>query len=163
VAVARTAISQLGLDRLLVVVDSDPPHRAASHLDSGIRGQLADAAFAALPNTAVRVLGPDDSPFTVDTLRGLTGNDEVFLIVGADQLAALDTWREPEAVRSLATLAVAPRPDVDRPITDAIALQMPPVDLSSSGIRDALRAGNDVTGSVPEPVLEALRSLRVTW
>jgi hypothetical protein len=45
--------------------------------------------------------------YTVDTLRELRAerpDDELFLILGADQLAELDTWREPDEVRRLATI-----------------------------------------------------------
>jgi nicotinate-nucleotide adenylyltransferase len=152
VAVAAAAIAQLGLDRLVVVVDADPPHRAASELAADVRGRLAEAAFAGLPGAEVRVLEASDSPFAVDTLRSLDGAGELFLIVGADQLARLEQWHDPLGVRRLATIVVAPRDDIDSTATGACALDMEPVDLSSSEIRSSLYRHADVADRLPPAV-----------
>ena len=137
----------------MVVVDADPPHREASQLSAEVRGRLADAAFASLPKVRVMVLGADESPYTVDTLRRLSGQGELFLIVGADQFATLDRWHDPTGIRRLATLVAAPRPGVEIPDGDVVELEMAPVDLSSSGVRSALATGVNVASQVPESVL----------
>ena len=155
VAAVRTALQQLDLDRLVVVVDSRPPHREASQLDAGTRGALATAAFADLGPVTVRVQGPDDSPYMVDTLRSLSAEGELFLIVGADQLAALDSWHDADGIRALATLVVAPRAAAV-PIEAAIVLDMQPVDLASTQLRERLEAGQDVSADVPAAVLRRL-------
>ncbi len=155
VAVVRTALQQLDLDRLVVVVDSRPPHRVASQLDAGIRGALATAAFADLGSVEVHVQGPDDSPYMVDTLRSLSAEGELFLIVGADQLAALDSWHDADGIRARATLVVAPRAAVV-PVQAAIVLNMQPVDLASTQIRARLERGQDVSEDVPAAVLRLL-------
>ena len=95
--------------------------------------------------------------YTVDTLRGLAGVGELVLIVGADQ-APLAGWREAEQIRQLAGLAVAPRgPDRGAYGSAVTALQMEPVDLSSTGIREALAAGFGEDGVAPE-VLAFIRA-----
>jgi nicotinate (nicotinamide) nucleotide adenylyltransferase len=51
--------------------------------------------------------------YTVDTLRALhdeLGDGDLYLLIGEDSLREFHTWHEPEAIRSLATLVVAPRP-----------------------------------------------------
>ena len=51
--------------------------------------------------------------YTADTLRELreqSPDDELFLILGGDQAAALAAWHEPEQVLALATVAVVERP-----------------------------------------------------
>ena len=50
--------------------------------------------------------------YTADTLEQLLHEDpdrELFLIVGTDVAAELDTWKRPDAVARLATLAVVGR------------------------------------------------------
>ncbi len=50
--------------------------------------------------------------YTSDTLRALRESrpdDELFLILGGDQAAALPAWHEPEEVLALATVAVVER------------------------------------------------------
>ena len=46
---------------------------------------------------------------TLATLREESPDDELFLILGGDQAAALGSWHEPEKVLELATVAVFER------------------------------------------------------
>lgn len=156
VAVAATAIEQLALDRLIVVVDADPPHREASQLSAEVRGRLAEAAFDPLAKTMVMVLRADESPYTVDTLRRLSGRGELFLIVGADQFESIDRWHDPTALRELATVVVAPRPSIDLSDSDIVVLDMEPVELSSSEVRAALHRGGQVAALLPDAVSDLL-------
>ena len=136
-AVVRAAREPARLDRVLVV----PSARArrtgpAPATPAETRYRLAQAAFADEPGVEVSRIELDrDGPsYTVDTLEALSGPDrELYLILGADQLAALESWHRPERVRELAALAVAARPGA--PPADAAArLVMEPVDVSSSAI-----------------------------
>ncbi len=161
VAVAATAIEQLALDRLIVVVDADPPHREASQLSADVRGRLAEAAFGSLARVTVMVLGADESPYTVDTLQRLSGQGELFLIVGADQFATLDRWHDPARIRELATVVVAPRPEIDPRDSDVVVLRMEPVELSSSGVRATLQRGGDVASLLPVAVSALLERGRL--
>lgn len=161
VAVAQAAVSGLGLDRLLVVVDADPPHRPPSERPAEVRGRMAELAFAGIPEAEVRVLSPDDPRFTVETLRGLSADGELFLILGADQLAHLGSWHDAQGVRALATLVVAPRSDIDARDPDAVVLGMEPVDLSSTEIRAELARGIDLSGQIPADVLGLIQREKV--
>lgn len=161
VAVASTAIDQLALDRLVVVVDADPPHREASQLSAEVRGRLAEAAFRSLPKVTVMVLGADDSRYTVDTLRRLSSEGELFLIVGADQFETLDRWHDPPGIREIATVVVAPRPNIDPRDPDVVVLAMQPVELSSSEVRAALHRGGEVASLLPVAVCDLLERERL--
>lgn len=158
VMVARSARDQLRLDRLLVVPTGHPPHRPASGTPAEIRYRLAEAAFAGEPNVEVSRLELDrEGPsYTADTLEQLAGpGTELYLVVGADQLAALDSWHRPDRVRDLARLVVAGRPGVP-PAADAEELVMAPVAVSSSELRRRVAEGRDVTGLVPAAVAAAI-------
>ena len=90
--------------------------------------------------------------YTVDTLEQLSRpGDELYLIVGADQLAALPEWHRPDRVRELAGLVVAGRPGAPH-AADAQELVMQPVDVSSSEVRRRISQGVDVSGLVPDAV-----------
>ena len=94
--------------------------------------------------------------YTADTLEQLAGpGTELYLVVGADQLAALDSWHRPDRVRDLARLVVAGRPGVP-PAADAEELVMAPVAVSSSELRRRVAEGLDVTGLVPAAVAAAI-------
>jgi len=153
VAVAGAAMRQLRLDRLLIVPSGQPPHRDAGTTPPEIRLAMAKAAFPAPSRVEVSRIeldhpGPD---YTVETLEAFEPQGRLFLIVGADH-AELRGWSRPERVRELATLVVAPRPGAGPPGPGVIALQMAPVDLASTAIREAVRNGEDLDDLVPRAV-----------
>jgi nicotinate-nucleotide adenylyltransferase len=157
-AVVRAARDQLALDRMLVVPSARPPHRPAPATPAETRYRLAQAAFAGEPGVEVSRIELDrDGPgYTAETLEALAGPDcELYLIVGADQLAAMGSWHRPDRVRELARVAVAARPGA--PSGDGAArLAMEPVDISSSDLRRRIGEGEDVSAMVPEAVVEAI-------
>jgi nicotinate-nucleotide adenylyltransferase len=149
-AVIRAARDQVPLDTVLVMPDAHPPHRAPSNQPARIRFRLAQAAFDGEPG--VEVVRPQlhgGLEYAVDTLERLAPRGPLFLIIGADQHARFDTWRDPDRIRALATLVVAPRTGfrIDDPA--AIVLDMPPVDLASTELRECLQAGEDCSDRVP--------------
>ena len=156
-AVGRVARDQLGLDRLLVVPTATPPHREAPATPAELRYRMAELTYESEPRIEVSRIELDrDGPsYTVDTLRALAGEDELTLIVGADQ--DVSTWHEADAILRIANLAVAPR---GRRTTgygpDVTELRMTPVDLSSTGVRAELAAGRG-DGDVAPAVLQLIR------
>ena len=115
VALAETAKRRFGLDRLLVLVSPNPPHKRVD-VDAETRLELAQAAF------------PDDRRRATTSRTRSTpstgfGEDAIFLI-GADQFAKFLTWREPDAVLELARLGVATRPGYPREKLDDVLAQL---------------------------------------
>jgi nicotinate-nucleotide adenylyltransferase len=153
VAVAGAAMRQLRLDRLLIVPSRQPPHRDAGTTPPELRFAMAQAAFPGPGRIEVSRIeldreGPD---YTDQTLEALEPEGRLFLIVGADH-ADLPGWRRPDRVRALATLVVAPRPGLPPPGPDVVALQMEPVDMASTAIREAAVRGEDIAALVPPGV-----------
>ena len=161
--VIRAAREQAGLDEVLVIPDGTPPHREASALDPGTRFRLARAAFRGEPGVTVSDMGlaADGPVFMVDKLERLAPGHELFLLLGADQYAAFDRWRDPQRIRRLATLVVAPRSGYPPAGNGDLALAMPPVDCSSSELREALAGGEDVRDRVPEAVWAVIERERL--
>jgi nicotinate-nucleotide adenylyltransferase len=147
VALAEGALGKLGADRLLVLVSASPGHKE-TELDARTRLELARLAFADLPNTKVRL---DDHSYTVDFLRDERPEDAVF-VIGADQWAAFDTWRDPDEVRRLIPLAVATRPGERVPESGVEVFEIDQRPISSSDLRERLARGEPVDGLVPAAV-----------
>jgi nicotinate-nucleotide adenylyltransferase len=157
--VCQEARHRLRLDRLLVVPAGVPPHRPPSARTAQERLRLAEAAFAGEPNTEVSRIEVDRTgpAFTVDTLEELAAPaHELFLVMGADQHAALPTWRAPERIRELATIVVAVRPGSPPPAGDVVVLPSPALDISSSALRRRLETGEPVRHLIPDAVLELI-------
>ena len=158
------AVDQLGLDRVLLVPTGSPPHRGPAVAPSDTRLRLAAAAAGTDPHVFVSRTEVDRGgpSFMVDTLRELGRQypgRELVLLLGADQLARLDTWHEAHEIPRLARVAVAPRPGVtlhglDRARVERI--EMPLVDISSTAVRARVGEGRSIRQLVPEPVRQII-------
>ena len=74
------------------------------------------------------------------------------LILGADQAAALPSWREPDEVRRLATIAVGGRSGFKAPEAGYLSFDMPRIDVSSTLVRERAAAGKPIRYLVPDKV-----------
>src|SRR3954466_4288225 len=112
---AQEALGQLGLDRVVLMPVSVPPHKEAeADPGGGHRHEMCRLATAKDERLGVSRLEIDreGQSYTVDTLRAIhesAPGDDLTFIVGGDMAHSLPTWREPEAVLEMATMAVAER------------------------------------------------------
>jgi nicotinate-nucleotide adenylyltransferase len=114
--------------------------------------RLAVAGNPAFAVDEREVLRPGPS-YTVETLEALRaeGWAELVLVLGSDAAADLPNWREPERVRALARLVVAEKPGTSVP-AGFERVEMPPLGVSSTLIRERVRAGKPVRYLLPEAV-----------
>lgn len=166
---AQEAFVQLELERVVLMPYGEPSHRVLDD-DPGADARLTmcEYAFGADERFAVSSLEVDRAGpiYTIDTLRQLVERDdvdEVVLILGGDQAAALGTWRSPEEVLALAVLGVAERDEWTRStVAESLGslctpdrvrfFSMPRVDVSSSLVRSRARAGLPIRYLVPDKV-----------
>jgi nicotinate-nucleotide adenylyltransferase len=157
---ARTALGELALDRVLWVPTGAPGYRRPPVASAADRVAMLELALQGEPRFAIdrRELSPGASGYTVDTLRALRrelGKDTpLFLLLGGDQYAAFDSWREPQEVARLATLGVFPRPGFPVDERKAKVLAMKPAAVSASDIRERAARGADLAGLVPPAVAD---------
>lgn len=163
---AQEAHTQLELDVVVWVPVGRAPHREIPQ-DPGpeVRFQMCEYATAADERFGLSRIELDrDGPsYTVDTLRELqarSAEDELVLILGGDQAAALPTWHEPAEVMRLAAIAVAERGEVDRArVRDAVGgqadlsfFEMARIDVSSTMVRERAASGQPIRYLVPDKV-----------
>lgn len=101
--------------------------------------------------------------YTIDTLRELhaEGHRDIILVLGMDSLIDLPNWREPDAIRAAATIAVAPRLDVRPTDGDVVAIDMPPLAISATDIRERVATDRPVRYLVPPAVESYIRANRL--
>jgi nicotinate-nucleotide adenylyltransferase len=161
IELARAALGELGLERVLLVPSSIPPHKPVIW-DPGAdrRAQMCRLASSGEPRIEVCTIELERAglSYTVDTLRSIHERHpdaELTLILGADMAATLDSWREPTEIVRLARVAVAQREGVAReqvmrtlgPLgasERADFINMSPRDISSSQVRRALTSGQPI-------------------
>ncbi len=165
--IARAALRQASLDRLLFVVAGTPPHkRHATTASPEDRFALVEAAVADEPQmepSRIELDRPGPS-FTVDTLALLQEQFpgvELYLVLGMDALIDLPKWRSPERIVSLAQLLVVPRPGewkVPDSMTGRYAmLDFSETEVSSTEIRRRIVAGESLDEFLPDAVSRLIR------
>lgn len=148
-ALAREATHALGIDDLHVAVVADAAHKA-SEASAADRLAMARLTFGEL-GAEIEL---EHHRYTVDALEAAGYDDPIFLL-GADELEALPTWKDPERLLELAQLGVATRPghNVSLPGPETASprirvFEMEPHPVSSSDLRARVRRGEPLDGLV---------------
>jgi nicotinate-nucleotide adenylyltransferase len=166
---AQEALVQLELDKVVFIPVGEAPHRELQG-DPGAEERLEMVELAIADDErfeAARLEIDREGPsYTLDTLRTLreaAPADELFLILGGDQAAALASWHEPEEVLKLATVVVLERLSWSRQaigikigrlagVRGVRYLDMPIIQISSSSIRRRAAGGQPIRYLVPDKV-----------
>lgn len=166
-ALAATAIAQLRLDALHVIPTGHAWHKSRTLSPAPHRLAMAQLAFADLPQVVVdpRELARPGPTYTVDTLHELQHENpgaQLYLLIGEDQARALPSWSRWEQLPALAIICVAARADatgakgqfdaLKARVPNLTALNMPPVAISATEIRQRAAAGQSLAPLVFEPV-----------
>lgn len=117
---AEAVTNTLGMDYLIFMPCGHPPHKDPATATPAEHRYLM-TVLATTGNPAFRVsrleLDRPGPSYTVDTLSALiqrNGRDvEWFLVVGADAFLDMPSWKQPEAIMSMANLAVVSRRGYD--------------------------------------------------
>jgi nicotinate-nucleotide adenylyltransferase len=195
---AEEVVEALDLERMLFVPSGEPPHKSGSERDpiapAELRLAWTRAAIAGNPRFAVDALEVErgGTSYSVETLRTLgkqIAPDLPVFVLGIDAFAEVGTWREPEALFTLANFAVITRPARAAAAaghwlparvqggfelagdgrsarhrgagTWARLLEIAALDISASEIRARLRSGRSVRYLLPHTILEAVLQSRV--
>jgi nicotinate-nucleotide adenylyltransferase len=164
--VAAAVADALALERVLWIPAREPPHKPpGSVTPAPTRLDMVRAAVAGDPRFVVETLELDrpGPSYTVDTVRELRGrmpDAELFLIVGADQVRAFDSWRDPEGIVEQVRLAIFDREDASAEAAaqalpasaQTVLVPVPRVDVSSTDVRARVGAGLDIAELVPPDV-----------
>lgn len=114
--VARTAMKELELDRLIVIPANVSPFKVDEAGGEVLwdRLELVKAAFADDPRVTVdeRELKRGGVSYTIDTVRELAAENpgaELYYLIGEDSEEGLPRWKEIDELKKLVTFKVFPR------------------------------------------------------
>ena len=167
--IARSLREALDLDRVIWVPAGRPPHKSGQIVsDDDDRVAMLELAVDELPGDDISRIdidraGPSYTADMLEQLRGQLGAARLFFLMGEDSLRDLPTWHDPERILRLAELAVAGRPGIAidlETVTQALPtasgrvhlVPVPEVAISSSDIRERVRAGESIQHLVPPAV-----------
>jgi nicotinate-nucleotide adenylyltransferase len=168
--IAEAAMDQLGLDRIEFLPANDPPHKPegsvspARHRAAMVQTAIDPVDYFQLNCIEMERAGPS---YTVDSLEQLVRErpqDSFWFIIGGDSLRDLPSWRSPERILELASLAVIDRPGAIYDLAgleglvpglrQRIALvEAPLIDLSATLLRRRFAAGGSIRFQTPDSVI----------
>jgi nicotinate-nucleotide adenylyltransferase len=170
---ATLAADSLHLDRVLFMPAGQPPHKRGRNVTSAAERLLmtslaiaGDPIFSLCPIEMERP-GPSFTVDSVEELLRMYAGARLYLLMAADSLAQIETWRDPDRLLTLVEWAVGPRPGIAAPDRDDLRgrfgaaasrihlLVGPSLDVSASEIRRRVAAGQAIRYLVPRAV-EAL-------
>ena len=163
---AQTAREALGLDRVLLVPATRPPHKDDEHTPYAHRLAMSAAAADTVEGVELSRMEEEGTgpSFTAELLERarVEHGDDLYFIMGADSLREFPSWRNPQRVLELCTVVVFPRQgvpmrcDVEGPAS-LIMFEAPEVDLSSTDVRRRVRAREEFEALVPDTVADYIR------
>jgi nicotinate-nucleotide adenylyltransferase len=177
--IAYEALNQLGLDEVIFMPSGNPPHKTQKNItDGNIRYELVKAATRcegrfAVSDYEIRKKGLSFTYETVEFLNKAGGDGtEWYFITGADCLMDLNGWKNVDRIFNACTFVVFNRPGYDKNSLleqkKAIEsrygkkirfLDLLLLEISSSGIRESIRAGREVGYFLPGGVYNTVKQL----
>ncbi len=144
-AIARQTREALGLDRILFIPTSHPPHKPNDNLaPTQDRYEMVRLAIASDPYFAisdVEIRRPGKS-YSIDTIRLLQqeygAQTQLLFLIGLDAFLDFPSWRKPLTLLELCPFVVLSRPGQSFRSLSTVAL-LPPIPQSSLADLDAGR------------------------
>lgn len=180
---ALSFFKEIQLDRMLIMPTNIPPHKAESAISAADRLEMTRLAFADLPRFGEKIFVDDyevtkvGKSYTAETLTHFAAADqELYFLCGTDMFLTLGNWYRPDVICSMATIVLMRR-ESDCALDDAIVhaekdlesrfgarilqIRIPPIEVSSSEIRQKIAEGQDVSGCLPDGVLRYIEEKKL--
>ena len=172
VALAEAAIIHFQLDRLMILVTGEAPHKAVE-TDAEMRHRLAETAFGRMHRVELSryELDRPGPSYTVDTARWARDQyGATIFLVGADEFADFLDWKDPDEILRQVRLGVGTRFGFDPGKLDLVLaglesprrvefFEIPSVPVSSTEVRERVRHGESVEDVVPVAVARLIAEL----
>jgi nicotinate-nucleotide adenylyltransferase len=164
---ARAALDQCRFEKILFMPTGNPHYRTPATASGEHRVAMLGLALGDEPRFAIdaRELAEAASGYTLDTLKELRleygAGTPLWLLMGADQYAKLDTWHRADEIRKLARIAVCARPEWKIDDAGAKLVALEPMNISASDIRARVARRADISALVPPAVANYIAENRL--
>jgi nicotinate-nucleotide adenylyltransferase len=170
---ARAVMEHAGYERVMLIPSAQPPHKSAHANLAPAQERLRmcqlvvqSSATFVVDEIELKRTGPS---YTIDTARELKasrGWSEVHWLIGADMLNYLPQWHRADALLREVHFVVMARPGFDfdwqglpagfQHLRERV-IEAPRIDISSTQIRDRVRAGMSIDFLTPAPVVDHIQ------
>ena len=162
---AREAMEQLALDRIIFIPVAQSPHKLdRTPAPPAVRLAMVRAAIVGesrfeCDDSEVKREGPSFTVDTVEVWRAKAPGDELFCLIGEDNVRELPKWRRYDELRKMVRFVVFGR-DVSAPPHDFPWVNRR-VDISATEVRKRVAQGRSIRYLVPEVVREIIETHRL--
>ena len=178
--VADQVRQQLGLDKVLLMPEYEPPHVDKKEtIDEGHRLKMLELAIDGIEGLEIETIELERKgiSYTYDTMKLLNERDpdtDYYFIIGADSLFYFDEWKNPERICAAAKILVATRDQAKEKELLAcmernakklhgtfLKLDTPNLDVSSHELREWIREGKSVKYYLPDSVISYIQEQKI--
>ncbi len=172
--IAITLFEKHQLDRVLFVPAKANPLKSSPPVSDAFRLQFLESALEGLPQFEIdtREIGRGGPSYTIDTLRELQGNGELYLLLGEDALTHFDQWKEPGEILKIAKPLVCARNSTQFPGFPHLPKEWesafkegwtiaPLMQISATDIRNRLKMNRFCGHLLPAKVLDLIKENRL--
>ena len=159
---ARAAMEQMDLDKVIFIPSCVPPHKKTPTLFlvedrlKMVRRAVAGISRFEVSDFEIKKGGKSYSVDTVKHFRSLAEpHDKMFFIVGGDAVKQLNSWKNIDELKSMCSFVSVNRPGYPRGEEKLKyhAVTMNGIEMSSTEIRKRILAGKSIQFLVPDSVL----------
>lgn len=169
---AEVVRQEMDIDKVIFIPTGTPPHKSSNPFYNEHRYLMTVLATVTNPHfTVSRIeLDRDGMTYAIDTVRELKEtflDCDLYYITGADAIAQILTWKEPEELLSLCEFVAVTRPGYNKSALVSTIdnlkdnykgkitnIEIPALSISSTDIRNRVFAGKTIKYLVPESVEE---------
>ena len=174
ILIAKEAIHQFKLDKVVIMPTPNPPHKDKNRITSNFhRANMIRLALKEITNVEFSdfELSNTEATYTADTLymlRELHPENEYYFILGSDSIASFMSWYRPDVILKYAELLAVRRDDESSKIMDTKIreieetynvsigiITMKSMDVSSSFIRT--HRYSEIEELVPDSVFQYIK------
>ena len=154
---AQTVYDNFDVDKVVIIPLGDAPHKDRTLSNALDRYNMVSGAIDDNKNLAVSdvEINRRGKTYTIDTIEEIKRRNPdltVYFIMGADEVNAIETWKNPNKLLKLCKFIAVSRPGYNKNELmkkiqsvkekfdcDMYFLEVPALDISSSGIREKVR------------------------
>lgn len=173
ISIAQAFLQSGLIDEIWVLLTPYPPHKSgADHTSYELRLKMLEAAFRNVEHVSINTIErklpkPSYSIQTIQHLKEQFLENDYYFCMGEDSLSQFHTWKNYHQIIEECELLVAQRPgETHKNVVKEILqhthfVNHEPLDISSSDIRDKVKAGKPVSDEVPKSVLKIIEKERL--
>lgn len=163
---ARSVLETRKMDKIIFIPAAVSPFKIkekSAHAHHRINMVAAATLYDPLFEYSDIEIRRGDISYTIDTIRELKKKyTDLELIIGTDHLLRFDEWKQPDEILSMVTLVVMKRVTDEEPESAlyydrAIITSTPTIEISSTDIRERIKADKPVNYLLPYDVQKYIK------